>query len=115
MIVALFYYLAFLAAAKFLPDGKIGDPNFNMWLFLPVVGGVVGLLDGCISFLRVRNFSAFIAGPIIHIVLTVVAWYAAKLIPWTHGADGAPSESGLIVTAAVLGAVVVSGVGGKTA
>lgn len=113
MLIAFFYYIAFLVAAKILPHGKIGEPNFDIWLFLPVVGGVVGLLDGCISFLRVRNFSAFIAGPVIHVILTVVAWYAAKLIPWTQGVDGTPSENGLLATAAVLGAVVVSGVGGK--
>jgi hypothetical protein len=115
MLIALFYYLAIMAAGKVLSGCKIGDPDFNMWVFLPFVGAMVGLLDGCASFLRLRSFSALIAGPVIHIVLTVVAWYVAKIIPWTQGVDGFPSENGLLVTAGVLGAVVTSGFGGKTA
>lgn len=113
MILGLFYYLAFFIAAKVLPGCKMGEADFNMWVLLPAVGIVVGLLDGCISFIRLRSFSAFIAGPVIHTVVTIVSWYVAKLLPWTRGGDGDPTENGLTFTAIVLGAVVLTSIGGK--
>jgi hypothetical protein len=113
MLLGLFYFLAFLAVGKFLPGCKISNSDFNMWMLLPSVGIIVGLLDGCISFIRLRSFSALIAGPVIHTVIMIASWYVAKMIPWTRTVDGNPSENGLIITAVVLGAVVVSGIGGK--
>ena len=113
MLLGLLYFLAFLAVGKFLPGCKMSDADFNMWLLLPAVGIIVGLLDGCFAFIRLRSFSALIAGPIIHTVVMIASWYVAKMIPWTRTLDGNPSENGLIITAVVLGAVVVTSIGGK--
>jgi hypothetical protein len=110
MILGALYCLGFVVASKLIPGCKIGNPDFSMWMLILAIGIIVGLFDGCISFVRVRSFSSFIAGPVIHTVLTAVSWYAAKLIPWTRGVDGNPSETGLMLTAIVLGGVVASSI-----
>ncbi len=106
MILGLFYYVAFLVVAKFLPGCNFSNADFNIWMLLPAVGLVVGLFDGCVSFLRMRSFSALIIAPFIHVVIMIIAWYVAKLIPWTRAVDGSPTENGLMLTAAVIGAVL---------
>ena len=113
MILGFIYFLGFLVASKLIPGCKIGDAGFNMWMLIPAVGVIVGLIDGLISFIRLRSFSALIAGPLIHTVIMTVSWYAAKMIPWTRGTDGYPTENGLMLTAIVLGVAVVTSVNSK--
>jgi hypothetical protein len=61
MILGFIYFLGFLVASKLIPGCKIGDAGFNMWMLIPAVGVIVGLIDGLISFIRLRSFSALIA------------------------------------------------------
>ena len=108
MLTALFYYGGFYLVTKFIPGAKLENGEFNPFILLPVLGILVGLLDGFVSVIFTRNIFSLIASPFIYLTLTALSWVIAKLLPWTRNAEGVPTENGFLIVAILLTVVVSS-------
>lgn len=102
MITAVFFALAYYLAVRFVPGVRLENGELNAAILLPLVGIAAGLLDGLIALITSRKLLALILSPVVYVVISVAAWFLAKLTPWTRDAAGAPTDWGFITVAVIL-------------
>ena len=106
MLSALLYYGAFYLVARIVPDLRLESGALNPVVFLPAIGIAVGLCEGLLALVIARKIVPLLAGPLANVVIATVAWFIAKFLPWTRGADGTPTDNGFLITVCVLAAVL---------